>query len=178
METPSRTSFPEAVKTILETLKTEKSLSVNALSKETNLNRRTVEKALKLLIEIQPYFQQIKLNPVETDWRRLIQVSEKTGLLELPEDVQRLIIRTIYHPTPSENEIILIHMLLNNATSPTKSVRLNKDSAVKKLVEQGQVVEENGKHYLSEEGNIVAQGALKIYPELRELNKNAIPCSE
>jgi hypothetical protein len=173
----SRTSFPEAVKTILETLKTEKSLSVNALSKETDLNRRTVEKALKLLIEIQPYFQQIKLNPIGTDWRRLIQVSEKTGLLELPEDVQRLIIRTIYYPNPSEDEIILIHMILNEATSPEKAISLNKSQALQKLIEQGQIVEENGKEYLSEEGSIVAQGALKLYPELREINKNTFVCS-
>lgn len=173
----SRTSFPEAVKTVMEALRKEKSLSVNALSRETGLNRRTVEKAVKLLLDIQPYFQQIKLNPVGTDWRRLIEVDERTGLLELPEDVQRLIIRTIYYPNPSQEEIILIHLLLNEATSPQKSVSLNKDQTIRKLVKQGQIAEENGKLYLSDEGEIVAQGALKIYPELRQLNKTASPCS-
>jgi hypothetical protein len=174
----SRTSFPEAVRTILETLKTERSFSMNALSKETGLNRRTVEKALKLLLEIQPYFQEIKLSSIKSDWRKFIEVSEKTGLLDLPEDTQRLIIRTIYYPNPSQEEIILIHMHLNNAVSPEKSIPLNRDQTVQKLVEQGQIMEQNGELYLSDEGKIVAEGALKIYPELRELNKNASFCSE
>jgi len=174
----SRTSFPEAVKIILETLKTERTLSVNALSRKTGLNRRTVEKALKLLLDIQPYFRDIKLNCVQSDWRKLIEVNEKTGLLELPENVQRLIIRTVYYPNPSKDEIVLIHMLLNNALSPQKSLSLERDQTVQKLVEQGQIVEENGRLYLSDEGKIVAQGALRLYPELKELGKLSFACSE
>lgn len=173
-----RTSFPEAVKTIMEALRKERSLSVNALSKETRLNRRTVEKALKLLLDIQPYFQQMKLSHAVSDWRRLVEVSERAGLLELPENVQRLIVRTIYYPNPSEEEIVLIHLLLNAALSPQKSLSLNKTQTIQRLVEQGQIVEENGKLYLSDEGKIVAQGALKIYPELSEISKTASLCSE
>jgi hypothetical protein len=174
----SRTSFPEAVKTVLEVLKKERSLSINALSRETGLNRRTVEKALRLLLEIQPYFQEIKLNPVQADWRKFGAVSERTGLLELPENVQRLIIRTMYYPNPSEEEILLIHLFLSEAFSPEKSLALRKDQAVQKLVDQGQLVEENRKVYLSDEGKIVAQGTLKIYPELLQLSKNTSNCSE
>jgi hypothetical protein len=174
----SRTSFPEAVKTVLEALKKEKSLSVNALSRETGLNRRTVEKALKLLLDIQPYFQEIKLSSVQSDWRKLVAVSERTGLLELPENTQRLIIRTMYYPNPSEEEIVLIHLLLNEAFSPEKSLSLRKDQTIRKLVDQGQILEENKKLYLSDEGKIVAQGALKIYPELLQFSKNASICSE
>lgn len=177
MQAP-RTSFPEAVKKVLEALKKEKSLSVNALSRETGLNRRTVEKALKLLLDIQPYFQEIKLSSVQSDWRKLVAVSERTGLLELPENVQRLIIRTMYYPNPSEEEIVLIHLLLSEAFSPEKSLSLRKDQTIQKLVDQGQVLEGNKKLYLSDEGKIVAQGALKIYPELLELNKNVSICSE
>jgi len=174
----TRTSFPEAVKTILETLKKEKSLSVNALSKETKLNRRTVEKTLKLLLEIQPYFQEIKLSSVESDWRKLFEVKERTGLLGLPENVQRLIIRTIYYPNPSEEEIVLIHLLLNEALSPQKALPLSQTRAVKVLLEQGQIAESRGRLYLSDEGKIVAQGALQIYPELSEINKRTSICSE
>ena len=174
----TRTSFPEAVKTILETLKKEKSLSVNALSKETKLNRRTVEKTLKLLLEIQPYFQEIKLGSVESDWRKLFEVKERTGLLGLPENVQRLIIRTIYYPNPSEEEIVLIHLLLNEALSPEKALPLSQNRAVKMLLEQGQIAETRGRLYLSDEGKIVAQGALQIYPELSEINKRTSICSE
>lgn len=174
----SRTSFPEAVKIILETLKTERTLSVNALSRKTGLNRRTVEKALKLLLDIQPYFLEMKLNSVQSDWRKLIEVDEKTGLLELPENVQRLIIRTVYYPNPSKEEIVLIHMLLNDALSPQKSLSLERDQTVQKLMEQGQIAEENGRLYLSDEGKIVAQGALRLYPELKELGKLSFACSE
>ena len=169
----TRTSFPEAVKIILETLKKEKSLSVNALSKETKLNRRTIEKSLKLLLEIQPYFQEIKIGIVESDWRKLVEVKERTGLLGLPENVQRLIIRTIYYPNPSEEEIVLIHLLLNEALSPAKALSISKSRASQKLVKQGQISETNGKLYLSDEGKIVAQGALQIYPELSEINKQS-----
>jgi hypothetical protein len=177
-EQSERTSFPEAVKTIMAALKEERSLSVNALSRETKLNRRTVEKALKLLLDIQPYFQQIKLSPAVSDWRKLVEVSERTGMLELPENVQRLIIRTVYYPNPSEEEIVLIHLLLNEATSAQKSVSLNKTQTIQKLVGQGQIVEENDKLFLSDEGEIVAKGALKIYPELSEISKTASLCSE
>lgn len=173
-----RTSFPEAVRIILETLKNENNLSVNALSRKTGINRRTVEKALKLLLEVQPYFQELKLTPAKSDWRKLIAVSEKTGLLGLPENTQRLIIRTMYYPNPSEAEIILIHLLLSEAFSPKKSLTLRKDLTIQKLINQGQIVEENEKLYLSDEGKIVAQGALKIYPELLQLSRTAPFCSE
>ena len=115
---------------------------------------------------------------MQSDWRKLIEVNEKTGLLELPENVQRLIIRTVYYPNPSKDEIVLIHMLLNNALSPQKSLSLERDQTVQKLVEQGQIVEENGRLYLSDEGKIVAQGALRLYPELKELGKLSFACSE
>ena len=172
----SRTSFPEAVKTVLEALKKEKSLSVNALSRETKLNRRTVEKSLKLLLDIQPYFQEMKLGSIESDWRKLVELKERTGLLGLPENVQRLIIRTIYYPNPSEEEIVLIHLLLNKAFSPEKALSLGKSRAIEKLAKQGQLVQTDGRLYLSDEGKIVAQGALQIFPELSEMNRHSTVC--
>jgi len=174
----TRTSFPEAVKAVLETLKKEKSLSVNAISRETKLNRRTVEKSLKLLLEIQPYFQEMKLGSVESDWRKLVEVKERTGLLGLPENVQRLIIRTIYYPNPSEEEIVLIHLLLNEAFSPEKALSLSQSRAGQKLLKQGQLLETDKKVFLSDEGKIVAEGALSIYPELSEINKRSLTCSQ
>ncbi len=174
----TRTSFPDAVKIVMDTLKKERSLSVNALSKKTGLNRRTVEKCLKLLLEIQSNFQGISLGSVESDWRKLVEVKERTGLLGLPENVQRLIIRTIYYPNPSEEEIVLIHLLLNEAVSPEKAVSLGKSRATQKLVEQGQISQTNGKLYLSDEGKIVAQGALQVYPELNEINRQSSICFE
>lgn len=140
-----RTSLPDAVKAILEVLRTEANLSVTALSRETKLNRRTVEKALKLLLHI-------------------------------PENTRRLVIRTVYYPNPSKDEIVLVHMLLNNALSPQKSLSLERDQTIQKLVKQGQIIEENGRLYLSDEGKIVAQGALTLYPELRTPNGATEKC--
>jgi DNA-binding transcriptional regulator YhcF (GntR family) len=174
----TRKSFPEAVIKVLEVLKKEGSLSVNALSKEAKVNRRTVEKTLKLLMEIQPYFQEIKVGSVESNWRKLVEVKERTGLLGLPENVQNLIIRTMHYPTPSEQEIILIHLLLSNAFTSEKALHLNRNQTVQQLVKQGQILETDGKLFLSDEGKIVAEGALQVFPELSEMNRHASICSE
>jgi hypothetical protein len=170
----TRTSFPDAVKIVMDTLKKERSLSVNALSRKTGLNRRTVEKSLKLLLEIQRDFQDLTIGSAETDWRKLVEVKERSGLLGLPENVQNLIIRTIHFPNPSEREIVLIHLLLNEAISPEKAVSIGRSRATKKLLEQGQISEFNGRLYLSDEGKIVAKGALEVYPELVELSKDPV----
>jgi len=167
----TRTSFPEAVKTVLDTMEKKRTLSVNALSQETGLNRRTVEKALDLLSYVQPYFLQKTLRVVEMNHSKLIEINEKSGLLELPENIQRLIIRTAYYPNPSREEMILIHMRLKEAASPEKAISLDKDATVQELVKQGQIlqVERALRFYLSDEGKIVAEGALKLFPELHEL---------
>jgi len=167
----TRTSFPRAVKTVLDTMEKKRMLSMNALSRETGLNRRTVEKALKLLLEIQPYFLSRKLKLVEMNRTKLIEIIEKSGLLELPENIQRLIIRTAYYPIPSKEEMVLIHMCLKESLSPETSMSLEKDEIIQKLVKQGQILETERalRFYLSDEGKIVAEGALRLYPELKEL---------
>ncbi|MGA2309408.1 MAG: hypothetical protein ABSG57_07670 [Candidatus Bathyarchaeia archaeon] len=165
----NRTSFPEAVKTVLDTMEKKRTLSVNALSHETGLNRRTVEKTLRLLLDVQPYFLHRSLRLVEMNHSKLIEINEKSGLLDLPENIQNLIIRTVYYPNPSKEETILTHILLKEAFSPEKAISLEKDATVRKLVKQGQVLEERALFYLSDEGKIVAEGALKLYPELKEL---------
>jgi len=67
--------------------------------------------------------------------------------------------------------MILIHMHLKEATLPEKAISLEKDATVQKLVKQGQILkaEHALTFYLSDEGKIVAEGALKLFPELREL---------
>lgn len=166
----TRTSLPEAVKKVLDIMEKKRTLSVNALSQETGLNRRTVEKALELLLDVQPYFLHNKLKIVEMNHARLIEINERSGLLELPENIQRLIIRTAYYPNPSKEETVLVHMRLKEAVSPENALSLEKDATVQKLVRQGQILEtERALYYLSDEGKIVAEGALKLYPELKEV---------
>jgi hypothetical protein len=166
-----RTSLREAVKTVMDTMEKKKTLSVNALSQETGLNRRTVEKAIGLLMDVQKYLSARNLSLTELKHATLVEVNDRSGLSQLPENVQRLIIRTAYYPNPSEEETILVHMGLKEAVSPEKAIPLEKDATVCKLMKQGQLLETESalKFYLSDEGKIVAEGALKLYPELRDL---------
>lgn len=50
------------------------------------------------------------MNITKLGQARLVQLSERGGLLNLPEDLQRLIIRTVYYPTPSREEEILVYL--------------------------------------------------------------------
>jgi len=170
-----RKSFPEAIRIVLDTLKNGDPYSISRLSKEASLNRRTVEKALEILEETQKYFLEKKLDITKFGQARLVQLSERSGLLNLPEELQRLIIRMAYYPSPSREEEILVHLHREKAFSPESAVTINRSALVEKLLKQGQLLEtsrgEMRAQYLSDEGKIVAEGALKLYPELKTYNK-------
>jgi len=164
-----RTSFPDAVRTLLDVLEKRESFSISGLSREAGLNRRTVEKALELLLDIQKHFLENKLDVIEMNRLKLIQLSARSGLLGLPENLQKLIIRTVYYPTPSMEQEILTHLYLRGAFLPENAVLLTKSGVIQKLIRQGQILENEGKFYLSDEGRIVAEGTLKLYPELKDV---------
>ena len=169
-----RKSFPESIRIVLDTLKSGEPYSISRLSREAGINRRTVEKALSILEETQTYLLEKRLNITKLGQARLIQLSERSGLLNLPEELQRLIIRTAYYPAPSREEEILVHLYREGAFSPETAITINKSELVQKLLKQGQLLETNKEkmraQYLSDEGKIVAQGALKLYPELKTYN--------
>lgn len=171
MQTPEtqRTSFPAAVRGILNTLeKKGEGISVASLAREADLNRRTVEKALSLLEEVQKAFLEKKLDITTLERTKIVRF-RNTGLLGLPENIQKLIIRTAYFPVPSREEEILVFMHLRNSTSPESAVRIDRSQLLAKLLKQGQVLEStDGRVYLSDEGQTVAKGALKLYPELQD----------
>ena len=169
-----RTNLTEAVRIVLDTLKNGEPYSISRLSREAGLNRRTVEKALDILQETQKHFLEKKLDISRLGQARLIQLSERSELLNLPEDLQRLIIRTAYYPTPSREEEVLVYLYREEAFSPESARAINKSKLVEKLVKQGQLLEitkgtMRARTYLSDEGKIVAEGALKLYPELKDL---------
>jgi hypothetical protein len=92
------------------------------------------------------------------------------GLLNLPENLQKLIIRTAYYPSPSREEEILVYAYTKDASSPEKAIEINESTLVKKLLKQGQLMKsEDRRIYLSDEGKIVAEGALNLYPELKNI---------
>jgi len=173
MEKPQieRTSFPKAVKTVLDTLEKGEAFSITHLARETNLNRRTVEKVLNLLCEVQKSFDDKRLDIMKVNKAKIVQLRRKVGLLNLPEELQKSIVRAIYFPIPSREEELLVYAYLKKAWSPENAIDLERTRIVEKLLKQGQFLEsEEKKIYLSAEGRIVAKGALKLYPELEKLS--------
>ena len=170
-----RTSCPDAVRIVLDKLvHAQVPYSISHLSRETGLNRRTVMKTLDILMETQKSLKEKNLDMTKIGKTTVIQLSERGGLLKLPEDLQNLIIRTAYYPTPSREEEILVYLYREKAFFPENAIELDQSLLVKKLVEQGQLIEitkEDARahtrtYYLSDEGQIVSRGALKLYPEL------------
>ena len=161
-----RISFPEAIIRILDTLGKGGSFSITSLAEEAKINRRTVEKAIPVLEHFQKCCSDKRIEIGRVNRMRTVRLTEKTGFLELPESLQKLIIRTAYYPTPSREEEILIYVYSQNATTPEKAITLEKTEMVKKLLKQGQLLEAEKGICLSDEGQIVVQGALKLYPEL------------
>ncbi|MGH9879278.1 MAG: hypothetical protein ACRD5H_16735 [Nitrososphaerales archaeon] len=96
-----------------------------------------------------------------------MKLEPRVGMLSLPEKTQRLIIRTLYYPEPSEEGYLLVHLYLRKATDPRRAVRMPKTKPMQKLIRQGQILESSKGIYLSSEGITVAKGSLTIYPELK-----------
>ncbi len=168
----TRTSFPEAVKITLDTLINGDIFSVSQLSRESGLNQRTIEKSLNCLLTIQDYFEKNKLIVNKTPGMIAVQLTEKSGLFSLPEKLQKFVIRTLYFPTPSREEEILVYLYIKEAFNPEDIEHLDKMDMVEKLEKQGQIIRaREGKYYLSDEGIIVAKGIIKLYPELLELKR-------
>jgi len=166
-----RKSFPEAVRILLDTMAKGNTFSLSDLSRQAGLNRRTVEKALGLLSVTQNYLQENKLEITNIAHTKIVRLDKRYGLLSLPEELQKLIIKTAYYPSPSREEEILVYAYRQEALSPEKAVEMEKSLLVKKLLKQGQLHETSeGKIFLTDEGKIIAQGALKLYPELKDLS--------
>jgi hypothetical protein len=167
---PARTPFPEALMKVLETLKEKgNSFTVSRLALETRLHRRTVEKVVDLLPLLQKYLEESKITIEELNRVKLIRLQRRVGLADLPERTQKLIIRSLYYPEPSQEQMLLVHLLIRNATSPENALKLEGTNIVTKLKRQGQIIEDRGRFYLSDEGIIVARGTLDLYPELADI---------
>ncbi|MGQ9468654.1 MAG: hypothetical protein ACUVTD_02325 [Nitrososphaerales archaeon] len=161
---------PEAVKKILNVLSgSEDNFTIASLSSSTGLNRRTVKKALEVILEAQKALERKKLSIEKLNRITMLRMEEKSGLLSLPDNLQKLIIRSAYFPTPSREEEIIVHLYLKGALSKDKAISIKESELVKKLIKQGQLAKEQGKIYLNEEGIIVAKGALDLYPELKKI---------
>jgi hypothetical protein len=193
---PNRKTFAKACWLIMERLAEEqKPLSISGLSRDAQVHRKTVEKCLELLSELEKnWFDIYRLRLDNLDERRkVVFLERRTGLLSYPEYVQNLIIKANHFPRPSNDAMVVIHLYLKDATSAEKAIPLaEKDKIVRRLEKQGQIVrkkqtrsqqqpqqqhqeqegeepiEEESLFYLSKQGIIVAKGALRVFPELKQ----------
>lgn len=92
---------------------------------------------------------------------------DRSGFLSLPEKVRRLIIKASYYPTISREEEILTYLLAHDATKVASRIKMDKDQTLARLIKAGHVEEKGNKFYLTNMGQIVANGALLLYPELK-----------
>ncbi len=163
----TRTDLSTATGVVLKTLESGEPFTLNKLSNETALNFRTVKKVLDLLEKYQAILLEKKIDISNLDNLTIVQMRERSGLLSLPEKVRHLIIKASYYPTVSREEEILTYLLAHDATDVTSRIKMDKDKILVKLVKAGHVGEKNSKFYLTNMGKIVANGALMLYPELK-----------
>ncbi len=167
----TRTDFPTAVQKTLEILKTGESFTQNKLAEKTDLNFRTIQKILLHIQGIQKYLKDNEIDVSESSNFKLIRMKEKSGLASFPENIQKMIIKTVYYPTISNEEEILVNLLLNNATNYDYSVEMNLDHVLKQLIDAEFVaLIKNNRYYLTEDGKTIAIGALELYPEIKKIH--------
>ena len=98
---------------------------------------------------------------------------KQPNLLGLPEDVQKMLIRTKYFPQPSREQETLVHLLLKGAVNENSGAFLEKTPLVAQLLETENIASipeskgSAGTYYLTDIGRMVAEGSLAIYPELK-----------
>jgi DNA-binding transcriptional regulator YhcF (GntR family) len=171
-----RTPLDEACGEIIRRLSEEqKPYSITSLAKESQLHRRTVEKAIKLLLAEQEWLDNYRLKLLTVGNTKIITLESRTGLLSYPEDIQRLIIKTRHFPLPTPEVYPLVYLYLNDAISSEKSIPIKgKDEEIRKLLRQGKIGEQKkSRYYLTEEGIIVAKGTIRIFPDLEKHRKEA-----
>lgn len=162
----SRTDLTSATLQIIKTLQNEESFTLNKISKETKLNFRTVQKALNLIEACQEQLESKKINITHKSHAVHIQMKSKNGISSMPTNIQKMLIRTSYYPTPNRNEEILVYLLQNNATKSPTAIQMDSSKLLDELVAAEHVIKRGKKYYLSEMGTITAKGAMSLYPEL------------
>jgi len=170
MSTRTRTDFSTALTKTLEVLKNGEMYTQNKLAQKTDLNSRTIAKILVLLDHVQSVLKENEIDISALENVKVIRMRERSGLATFPENIQKMIIKTIHYPTVSREEEILTHLFLRNATTEKSAVLIPEDSILKELVEAEHVSKTNdGRFYLTVDGGFIAKGALKLYPELQEI---------
>ena len=174
-----RTPLVEALQIVIHTLentKEEKPLTLGDITNKTGLNPRTVRKTISLLEETRDFFGRKDVRIIKGGSRTLLQTEgKKIKMIDLPDDVQKLIIRTKYFPQPSRADEIQVHLYSRRAFDNKSAIFLEDSPLVRQLVRQERIERARGeerKFYLTDIGKMVALGALDIYPELGKITSN------
>jgi DNA-binding transcriptional regulator YhcF (GntR family) len=178
----TRTSFYDAIMKIMKLLsENQKSYSIASLARESKIHRRTIQKSIELLENLEgEYLENFRIKLQKVDNKKIIALERRTGLLSYPEEVQKFIIKSKYFPLPSEETYMLVHLYLRNAKSSKDAIEIKggkySEKIINKLLKQGQLIktttDKENRLYLSAEGIVVAKGALQIYPELEKQKDN------
>jgi hypothetical protein len=165
-----RTSLDEACKDVLGLLaKNQMPYSISGLARKTGLHRQTVEKCVELISTLEDkWLENYKLKLVNVDRKRIVALEKRMGLSSYPQQIQELILRSVYFEMPSPETSLLVNLYLKDATSGTSGIPVVDDPIVTRLLKQGQLLKAGNRVYLSDEGMTVAKGALKIFPFLEE----------
>ena len=167
----SRTDFSTAVQKTLEVLMCGEAYTQNRLAKETGLNFRTVQKVLALLTDVQSCLKDNVIDIANLDSSKVIRMKERVGLSSFPENIQKMIIRSLYYPTISSEEEVLVRLSVKDATSASSAVSMPEDAVLKKLISAGHIVKTTDHRYhLSEDGVVISNGALELYPEIKKMS--------
>lgn len=165
-----RTDFLTAVTRALEILKDGESYTQNKLAQSTDLNTRTIQKVLFLLGEVQLVLKDKEIDITALDNVKIIRMKEKSGLAAFPDNLQKLIIKTLYYPTTSREEEILSHLLMRSALNEKLAISISENKILQELVEAEFVSKtSDGRFYLTSDGVMTAKGAIELYPELKEI---------
>ena len=174
-----RTDFASALHKTLDILKTGEPYSLNKLSEKANLNFRTIRKVIEVLEDNQSSLSGKSLDVSILDNLTMVRMKEKSGLNMFPEHIQNLIIKTMYYPTVSKEEEILVYLFLKNALDVVSATSLPENSIIQELVSAEHVGKtSDGKYYLTSDGRYIAKGALKLYPELENISSRFSVVSE
>lgn len=163
----TRNDLSTATGIVLKKLTSGEPFTLNKLSNDTSLNFRTVKKVLNILEKCQNVLLEKKIDVSTLDNLTIVQMRDRSGFLSLPEKVRRLIIKASYYPTISREEEILTYLLAHDATKVASRIKMDKDQTLARLIKAGHVEEKGNKFYLTNMGQIVANGALLLYPELK-----------
>jgi len=173
----ARTDFATAVQRIFSVLESGEPYTLNKLSRESKLNFRTVKKVIEFIQKTQRTFLEKAVEVSSTsDNMTIIRIRDRSGLAFYPDNIQKLIIKTSYYPTASREEEILVYLLMVNAIDINKAVSIPGDTKLRELIEAEHVAETaGGRYYLTSDGQMIARGAVELYPELKSITSTKEP---